>query len=160
MNEIWKDIPQYEAMYQVSNLGNVKSLKCNKEKFLKHNSLAKGYKRVGLFKNNKLKYFYIHQLVAMAFLNHKPCGFKLVVDHINDNCLDNRVENLQIISQRENVYKTQNKYSSNFKGVHWDKKSKKWRSQININGKIKSLGFFINELEAHLAYKNALKTVL
>jgi hypothetical protein len=147
-------------MYQVSNLGNVKSLKCNKEKFLKNNILAKGYKKVGLFKNNKLKHFYIHQLVAMAFLNHKPCRFKLVVDHINDNCLDNRVENLQIISQRENVYKTQNKYSSNFKGVHWDKKSKKWRSQININGKIKSLGFFINELEAHLAYKNALKTVL
>jgi len=42
----------------------------------------------------------------MAFLNHTPCGHKLIVDHINENKLDNRVENLQLITNKQNVIKS------------------------------------------------------
>jgi len=115
--EKFKDIPGLEKKYQVSNLGNVKSLK----RYVKHNSGGlkvvnerilryviknRGYKHVVLMKNGKHKGYYIHQLVAMAFLGHTPNGHKLVVDHINEDKLDNRVENLQLISNKENVIKS------------------------------------------------------
>lgn len=163
-NEIWKDVPNYEGIYQVSNLGRIKSIPrkvCNhqgchisKEKIMRQQTLKK-YKRVVL----KGKSFTTHQLVAMAFLNHIPCGHKLVVDHINDNTQDNRVENLQIITQRENSYKTQRNGTSKYKGVGWSKDKKKWRSYIRLNGVIKHLGYFNNELEASEAYQNKLKEI-
>ena len=157
--EIWKDIPGYEGFYEVSNLGRVKSLgndKTKKEKILKQNLDSTGYFIVGLRKDKKAKTIKVHQLVAMAFLNHIRCGHKLVVDHINDNQLDNRLENLQIITQRENTFKTQGNYSSKYKGVSKSKLDKKWRALIYINGKLKHLGTFTNEFDAHLAYQNKL----
>jgi hypothetical protein len=170
MKEIWKDIPDYEGLYQVSNLGRVKSLpkewivgngtiKRHSGKILKLHANRYGYLNVGLRKNLKSKEFKVHQLVAMAFLNHKPCGHKLVIDHINDNKLDNKVENLQIVTQRYNSRKTQGKYSSQYKGGYWDKGKKKWIAQIQIGGKRKFLGTFTDEYEAHLAYQNALKQI-
>ncbi len=166
--EIWKDIPNYEGMYQVSNLGGVKSLSreiCNgygcfksKEKILNPRE-AKGYLRLGLSKNSEKLFFSVHQLVAMAFLGHTPCGHKLVVDHINDNPLDNRVENLQVVTQRYNAYKTQDKYSSKYKGVHWCETINKWKSRIIINKKRIYLGSFNCEISAHLAYQNKLKEI-
>jgi hypothetical protein len=170
MEEIWKDIPEYEGLYQVSNLGRVKSLP--KEWTIGRNGAiqrhsgmilkqanSNGYLKVGLSKDFKKKQFSIHKLVAMAFLNHKPCGLKLVVDHINDNPFDNRVENLQIVTQRYNCCKTQGRYSSQYKGVSWHKASKKWHSVMLINKKPKFLGLFTDEYEAHLAYQNALKQI-
>lgn len=157
--EIWKDIPGYEGLYQVSSLGRVKSLNyglSKQEKVMVGWINNDGYKTVTLSFNGK-KTKKIHQLVAIAFLNHKPNGVKNVVDHINDNKLDNRVENLQIVTQRFNVYKTQVKYSSKFKGVHWCKSANKWRSRISINGKEKHLGYFDCELAASHAYQKALK---
>ena len=70
------------------------------------------------------------------------------------------LENLQLISQRENVYKTQGKYSSKYKGVSWDKEKNKWRTKIRINGKLIHLGYFNCELAASAAYQNKLKTIL
>ncbi len=170
MEEIWKDIPEYEGLYQVSNLGRVKSLpkewisgngtiRRHNGKILKAGSNSGGYLMVNLCKNSKCKQFWIHQLVAVIFLNHTPCGLKLVVDHINDNPSDNRVENLQIVTHRYNVCKTQGKYSSQYKGVYWNKAAKKWNSCIKINKKQKYLGRFTDEYEAHLAYQNALKQI-
>jgi hypothetical protein len=114
---------------------------------------------VGLAKNKIQKRYSVHQLVAIAFLNHKPCGLNLVIDHINDNKLDNRVENLQIVTNRYNCCKTQGRYSSQYKGVSWNKYSNKWLSRIVINEKQKFLGYFTDEKEAHLAYQNALKQI-
>lgn len=73
-NEIWKDIPEYENRCQVSNFGRVKSLLTNK--ILKPNN--DGYNRlyVSIYRNKKSKSIKIHKLVAIAFLNHKPCGHK------------------------------------------------------------------------------------
>ena len=71
MNEEWRDIKGYEGLYQVSNLGNVKSLHFNhtKEERLMHQCKShKGYCIVYLYKDKKTKYFAVHRLVAQAFL--------------------------------------------------------------------------------------------
>ena len=160
--EIWKDIPGYEGLYQVSNLGNVKSLDREvirkdgrvyffEGKILKKNKGTKGYLCVNLYKKSK-KHFKIHKLVAMAFLNHTPCGYKIVVDHINNINTDNRVENLQLTSNRENASKDRNNTSSKYTGVSWSKSKNKWRSYITINNKLKHLGYFKDEELAKLAY--------
>lgn len=102
VNEIWRDIKGYEQLYQISNLGNVKSLnynKTSKEKILKPNNI-KGYLIVGLYKNGKRKFYHVHRLVTEAFLpnpNNKPC-----IDHINADRTDNRVENLRWVTHKEN----------------------------------------------------------
>ena len=168
--EVWKDIPGYEGLYQVSNLGRVKSLPkewvSGKGAVLKHKgkilkgSTYRGYRLIVLCVNGKNKAYTAHQLVAIAFLNHKPNGYEQVVDHINDNKLDNRLENLQIVTPRFNSYKTQGKYSSKFKGVSWNKERNKWVSQIRINGKLKYLGLFKCELAASYAYQKELKKLL
>lgn len=169
MQEIWKDIPNYEGIYQVSNLGNVKSLSrlmnkgkvvfVSKEKIMNKYISKDGYYSVTLSKEKKSRTIKNHQLVAIAFLGHKLCGHELVIDHINDNKLDNRVENLQIVTARYNTLKTKENYSSNYKGVIWDKERDKWISRIKINGKSKYLGRFDSEHEAHLTYQEALNNI-
>ena len=157
--EIWKDIPGYDGLYQVSNLGRVKSLSYNgtkKEKILKAQSNTGTYLHVNL----KRKTIQVHQLVAMTFLGHIPCGYKLVVDHINDIRTDNRVENLQIVTARFNTCKTRGKYSSKYKGVSFEKRNSKWRARIEVNGRTINLGYFNCELSAHLSYQNKLKQIL
>lgn len=156
--EIFKDIPSYEGMYQVSNLGRVKSLKLNGEKILKPVIGRNGYLQVKLCNKEKQKNVKIHQLAAMAFLNHTPCGHKIVVDHKNNDKQDNRLSNLQLISQRENASKDK-KGSSKFTGVYWKKEDNKWSSQIIINGKKKYLGLFNSEVEASEYYQAALKSI-
>ena len=125
--EIWKDVLNYEGLYQVSNLGRVKSLKRKvrhfsgerlvPERILKGGVNDKGYILVNLGKKGTKKVFAVHKLVAIAFLNHKPCGYKLVVDHIDNNKLNNKLENLQIITQQENVLKSKINFTQHFEGV-------------------------------------------
>jgi hypothetical protein len=93
----------------------------------------------------------------MTFLNHKPCGHDLVIDHKNDIKTDNRVENLHIVTQRFNICKTRGSYSSQYKGVTFDKSRNKWHSSIYLDGKTKHLGRFDCETKAGLAYLKALK---
>lgn len=96
MIEIWKDIEGYEGLYQISNLGNVKSLNYNHtglEKRLKPQKSNKGYLRIELCKNGKKKKFSIHELVADTFIenpNNLPC-----VNHKDENKINNNVENLE-----------------------------------------------------------------
>ena len=154
--EIWKDVPNYDGLYQVSNLGRVRRI--DNKKLLKVSFRKKGYSVCVLFSNKRAKTFYIHQLVAMAFLEHKPCGMKLVVDHINNIKTDNRLENLQIITNRQNLSKDK-VGTSKFTGVSWNNHAKKWLSQIRINKKSINLGYFDKEIDAHLAYQNKLKEI-
>jgi hypothetical protein len=145
--------------YQVSNLGNVKSLnfyRRKKETILKKCLDTDGYYRVGLYSNKKYYNRQVHQLVAISFLNHNPNGSKLVVNHKNFIRIDNRLENLEIITQRENVNQKHLPSTSKYTGVCWNKNSKKWHSQIIINKKRVHLGFFINEIDASNAYQKAL----
>lgn len=163
--EIFKDIPNYEGIYQVSNLGNVKSLPreiwngkvfyISKEMILKQGFDKYGYPVVSI--NSKPKK--VHQLLAMAFLNHKPCGLKLVVDHIDNNPLNNNLNNLQIVTTRENLSKDKKNGTSKYVGVSWSRGMKKWLSCIFLNGSIKVLGYFEDELEASKTYDNFLRTI-
>jgi len=167
--EIWKDIPNYEGYYQVSNLGRVKSLK----RFIKakNNSLklthdriirpgiSRGYSKVILCIDKKRKSFTVHQLVVITFLNHKPLGMKKVVNHINFKKSDNRVENLEIITQRENANRKHLNSTSKYVGVYFSKEKNRWKSQIVINKKTISLGSFKKEIDAHLAYQSKLKEI-
>ena len=81
---------------------------------------------------------------------------KLIVDHINNDKLDNTVENLQYITQRLNSSKDKKNTSSIYTGVSWNKEKKKWKSCIRINGKSKHLGYFTDELEASNTYQKAI----
>lgn len=112
-NETWKDIKGYEGLYQVSNLGRIKSLEreifhpltntyvLHPEQILK---ISKGkrdrYYLVGLHQNGKLKTFSVHRLVAIAFIpnpDNKP-----QIDHIDGNKINNVVENLRWCTAKEN----------------------------------------------------------
>lgn len=170
MNEIWKDITGYEGVYQVSNLGNVKSLSREKqigkgsytttETILKFGR-SREYLNVSLYLNGKPKTFKVHQLVAMSFLNHFSDGTQnLVVDHINNNPLDNRLKNLQVITQRQNATKDKINKTSKYTGVCWHKATNKWRAKISKKYKSYWLGVFDTEEEAYEAYNKALKNIL
>lgn len=157
--EEYRDIPGYEGKYQVSDLGNVKSLErrirgaLRRERVMKLSPNGRGYLKVSFRDKKILKTYSIHKLVAIVFLNHTPCGMKLVVDHINGNKLDNRLENLQVISNRQNSWK-EAKGSSDYRGVSWCKPNSNWKAQIGYNGKQYHLGNFKTEIEAHECYTN------
>lgn len=106
MEEIWKDVSGYEGLYQVSNLGNVKSLprKGTKGGLIKPAIKRGGYYGVALTKNGKTKWFRVSRLVLENF-EPNPNSEDLIVDHINRDRLDNRLENLQWLTQTENVRK-------------------------------------------------------
>ena len=159
--EIWKSIKDYPN-YEVSNLGNVKSLnyrRSKNEKLLKPAISKTGYLNLTLRKDNKSKNYKVHQLCAMAFLNHKPCGMELVINHINFNRLDNRIENLEIVTTRENSNKKHMESISQYTGVSFKSSHKKWFAQIVVKKKLLFLGYFTNELEASQAYQNKLNQI-
>lgn len=157
--EVWKDVKGYEGSYQVSNFGRVKSLKYNKQRILKLTSDRNGYYRCSLWLKGNQKRFKVHILVAMSLLGHIPDGHKIVVDHVDNDKSNNRLENLQLISQRENTSKDKKGYSSQYVGVTWHKATSKWVSRIVIEGKSKYLGLFTNEIEAAEAYQSTLKNL-
>lgn len=110
MEEVWKPIKGYEGLYEVSNLGRVKSLpkvvdlrraKQNRvEKFLRPIPDGKGYLMVWLFKDQVKKMWKVHRLVADAFIpnpHNKP-----QVDHINADKTNNRLCNLRWCTEKEN----------------------------------------------------------
>lgn len=157
-NEVFKDVTNYKGLYQISNLGNVKSLgnnKIRKEKILKNCLSKKGYLVVNLSKNGVFNTKKIHQLVAESFLNHTPCGMKLVVNHIDFNKTNNKLENLEVITQRENSNQKHIKSTSKYVGVSWAKSINKWVSHISINGVSNHLGIFDTEIEASNSYRIA-----
>ena len=162
MLEEWKDVKGYEGSYQVSNLGRVKSLKRKMRPVDKILSLPinnTGYLNITLCKDGNQKTLHVHVLMAITYLNHKQCGNNVVIDHINGDKLDNRLLNLQLISNRENISKSKSGYSSKFVGVSWDKALKKWCSKIRIGRKQKHLGYFTVEREASTSYQKALKGI-
>ena len=121
--EIWKSVPNYEDYYQVSNLGRVKSLWYNKERILKQTKCSDGYYGVHLYYNKKRVSIRTHKLLAIVFLNHKPNGYSLVVDHIDGDYLNNNIENLQLITQRENTSKKNVSKTSKYIGVCYYKQT-------------------------------------
>ena len=113
MTEIWRDIKSYEGLYQVSNLGKVKSIervvtnnkhggvRVVKETILHPTDNGHGYKIIGLRKDGHRKNFYIHRLVATAFIPN-PTQAKYI-NHIDYNRENNKINNLEWCTQRENI---------------------------------------------------------
>lgn len=93
MKEIWKDIVDYEGLYQVSNFGRVKSLWFGQERIMKPYKNKKGYLQLILCKEGKQKHLYVHRLVAQAFIDN-PDNLP-EVNHRDENKENNRVENLE-----------------------------------------------------------------
>ena len=103
MEEIWKDIPGYEGIHQISNKGVVKSLErwvpnnngktLLRERILSPYQTRSGYLRVGLSLNRKVKQFLVHKLVAKAFIPN-PKNYPQI-NHKDENPLNNSVENLE-----------------------------------------------------------------
>jgi hypothetical protein len=92
--EIWKDILDYEGLYQISNLGRIKSLKnnCGINKRILKQSKNDGYFRICLYKNKKIKIKKIHILMYETFISKIPKGY--VIHHIDENKENNILENL------------------------------------------------------------------
>jgi len=121
------EVSGYEELYWVDIVGNVFSKKRNI--FLKPSKLPNGYLHVILYKNGKKKTYYVHRLVAIAYLNN-PNNLSQV-NHINCIRDDNRVENLEWCT---NLYNTQPKNTSNSIG-YIRKYSNKYHFIIQINKK-------------------------
>lgn len=156
MKEIWKDVKNYEGLYQVSNLGNVKS----NQKILKPNKTHNGYLNVRLYKDNKVKGYGIHRLVAEAFI---PNVDNLPqVNHIDGNKKNNNVKNLEWCNAEYNqLHAIKNGMVKIHKVMQYDLNGnfiKEWESikliakhyntsHVNIvnccNGKIKTSNNFI-----------------
>lgn len=113
MQEIWKDIEGYEGLYQVSNLGRVKSLKRYRSNHTKLQAVPEkikstrldnqGYKLIDLYKDSKGKTIRIHRIVAEMFIDNP--NSKETVNHIDGNKQNNIVDNLEWAS-----FKEQNKH--------------------------------------------------
>ena len=149
-NEIWKSIRDYENLYEVSNMGRVRSLDREnidstgrkrhfKGTILKQSKDTSNYLIVGLTKNGKTKIFRVHRLVAEAFIpnpDNKPC-----IDHINTIRDDNRVENLRWVTYKENnnneltnkkqSFSAKNRKDHPMEGKHHTEETKKKLSEAN-----------------------------
>ena len=162
--EIYKDIIGFEGYYQISNLGNVKSLdrvvirkdgrkQRLKSKYTKIRVNWNGYLQVSLNVYGNKKVFLIHRLIAIHFIE-KPKG-KNIINHKNKNILDNSIENLEWVDYSENrchgILHDKKNMSSEYFGVSFSKCANKYEAYISVNCKKKYLGLFTTAFEAHEA---------
>lgn len=97
--ESWKDIVGYEGLYKISDHGRVWG--CRKNELIKNNDNGNGYLRISLHKNGKTKSEYIHRLVAKHFI---PLELnKNIINHIDENTKNNKVDNLEWCNHKENI---------------------------------------------------------
>ena len=151
--EVWKEIPDYEGLYMVSNMGRVKSLDRivpfkrggpNATKKVKGQILIQGLTntkrlQVKFWKNSDYKHFYVHRLVAMAFIpnpNNLP-----EVNHKDFNPVNNRADNLEWMTSYDNIIDYKKAFSKTGEmHITFEKDTKKYRLRIPINGKTKFFG--------------------
>ena len=165
MKEVFKSVKGYKGLYEVSNTGKLKRLektiinsagefKTYGTKIMKGAVQSKGGFISHLLSNNEgKKLINIHLLVAEAFMNYdKSFDKSQVINHIDGNKANNKVDNLEITTISEIALNNNKVKSSKFKGVSYKKSINKWISQITINGKQTFLGAFQDELQASAVY--------
>lgn len=166
INQIeWKEIEKYEGIYRVSNLGKIESLEkqdeasIKKTKTLKPALTGKGQYTVNLYKNNKVRAVIMKRVVWEAF-KHK-LEKKQIIRNIDGNYKNNRLDNLELISCRQHSTDTakikKKKKTSKYTGV--SSIGHRWRAQINLNGKVKHLGYRDTEEECAELYQKALQSI-
>jgi hypothetical protein len=99
MSETWKSVVGFEGLYEVSDLGNIKSVRTGKA--MRPHALPERYPHVTLSRSGLEVSAYVHDLVTEAFIGPKPEGYE--VNHINLNKRDNRLENLEYCTCQENI---------------------------------------------------------
>lgn len=103
--ETWKAVSGYAETYEVSDLGRVRSIRDSTNSYvgriLKPASMTNGYQFVGLCQGGTTKIHSVHRLVAAAFIG--PCPHKKEVNHKNGVRTDNRADNLEYMTRRENI---------------------------------------------------------
>lgn len=162
--ESWKEIPKCEGIYMASDLGRLKSLprryinKGNiahrKGNILKGYINSQGYRCVNIVFYKNIS---VHLLVSFAFHNHKRCGYDFVVDHLDDNKLNNCADNLKIVTSRENTMRGHKNTSSKYTGVSLCKRSNRFFTIITIKRKQIALGYQKLEEDAKNLYDTAFK---
>lgn len=99
LKEIWKDIPNYEGLYQISNLGNIMSIR--RKRLIKSDKRKDGYIQVHLTKNKKMKNFLLHRLVAITFIENSN-NYEFI-NHIDGNKENNSLNNLEWCDRSYNI---------------------------------------------------------
>ena len=132
MQEIWKDIVGYEGLYQVSNIGRVKSIK--RDKILKEQLNERGYLRVSLSKNGKHKTWRVHRLVMITFIGYVEG--KDQVNHIDGDKTNNRLDNLEYVTPKENTNRAWKKGIAKYTDERKEKLRKialeKWKTKLEL----------------------------
>ena len=159
--EEWRDIKKYKGLYQVSNLGNVRSLDkviIQKNKFgkiqkhiykgkqLKKQLQKGGYEYVNLYKNNKMTKELVHRLVAITFLENKNGNY--YINHKDNNKTNNAIDNLEWCTQSYNIkyaYDCGNKIAPHMKKIH----------KLDMDGKILNTFESIQQAERKTSIKSS-----
>ncbi len=154
--EVFKDVIGYNGLYQVSNIGNVKSFKRYPQgKLLRGGIDTSGYTKVCLHKDGVQVSKKVHKLTQYAF--GLGDGH---IDHVNGVRTDNRLENLRVVTLRQNSQNLECHRNGKLVGAIYCKRmvhlKKPWRSIIYLDGKRFHLGYFETELEAHETYMKKL----
>lgn len=147
--EVWK---RYDDKYGASSTGRIRIAKSGR--IISQSKRPNGYLSASIHDKTTS----VHKIIAVAFLGHKPNGHKEVVDHIDKDVSNNSIENLRIITQRQNCSNRPNK-TSKYTGVSFNKNKGKYEAYIYINKKSKYLGTFKDEYDAHLAYQSELSNL-
>lgn len=101
--EIWKNVKGTNGMYQISNFGNLKSVRF--DRLLRPGTVGDGYKQARFTINGRLYQEYVHRLVALHFLDYDPNDLpNLRVNHKDLNKINNHIDNLELITQKQNIH--------------------------------------------------------
>jgi hypothetical protein len=162
-NEIWKQVKGYEGLYEVSNLGNIKSVdryvtsitgvtRLLKGKLLKHGKTKSGYMNVVLMNQGVRNNHTVHSLVYDAHGIGERNGRKLQVHHIDHDKTNNAIYNLTLKTPQDNMIESRINLGYITPGIQWVPQRNKWQVYTTVNSKRIWAGYYNN-------YKDALNTI-